>query len=142
MTIPEDKLLEEGLAALGASFSPLGRGPGARFAARRLKTVVHEQTVELPLDEVASLLRVRSVLSQYGQLVSEPPLDPNLIQAVLGGGVGGLNPVVVTVTLATTRPGVSVLNIRTAAKEGMIKQHSSERMAARVSELLAAPVPR
>jgi len=137
VTQNEDKLLGDGLAALEASATGFGGFSGARFAARWLKTVIHEVTVELSMDELTSIRRARSVLSQCGQLVSEGSMTPDLLQAVVGGGTGGLNPVVVTVRITAGRPGVSVLNIRTAAKEGLIKQHSAERMATRIGELLA-----
>lgn len=127
------------MAALEGSVTGSSRFSGARFAARWLKTVAHEAAVELPLDEPTSLTRVRNVLSGCGQLVSDASLAPDQLRAVVGGGTGGLNPVVVTVRVTARAPGVSVLGIRTAAKEGLIKQHSAERMATRIGELLTEP---
>jgi hypothetical protein len=48
-----------------------------------------------------------------------------------------LNPAVVTVSMSSAADGGTVLHIRGAAKEGLIKQHAGEKAAKRLESLIS-----
>lgn len=148
VTDDEDLILAEALGALGAAGGGSGGLLGAKFAARRLKKNVHE--VELPLEGVPpaeAAARVAEVLLSLGAPVrrsrAELPAGVRVVRALVGGGFGNMNPVLVTVTLtpmsAPTGPGpqCTAVRVRGAAKEGLIRQRAGEKTARRVAGLLA-----
>jgi hypothetical protein len=56
-----------------------------------------------------------------------------VVRGVLGAGAMNLNPAVVTVTMTSAGQGATMLRIRGAAKEGLIKQRAGEKAAQRVA---------
>ncbi|GAB7045047.1 hypothetical protein [Catenuloplanes indicus] len=137
LTPDENRLLVDGLAALGAAGGFAGAGPagraggvrGAASAARRLRADIYETTVELPQSLPAAAGLAARTLAELGSPVGE-------LQAVIGAGLLNMNPAVVTVTLA--RSGGSVVaTVRGAAKEGLIRQRAGEKAARRVAARLA-----
>ncbi|MEU4353023.1 hypothetical protein [Streptomyces virginiae] len=142
MTDDEDLILTEALGAAGAAGGGSGGRFGAKFAARRLKKNVHE--VELALGGVPpaeAAAHAADVLLRLGTPVrtagGERPGDVRVVRALVGGGFGNMNPVLVTVTLTGTGPGATAVRVRGAAKEGLIKQRAGEKTARHVAELLA-----
>ncbi|WP_406835433.1 hypothetical protein ACICHK_02565 [Streptomyces sp. AHU1] len=135
----EDEILVEELAALGAVSG--GSGHLTRLVARRMRKNVHEIDLVVPLPFEGAVERVVDVLAGAGRATGPlrfgPGTDQETIRAVVGGGAGGLNPVVVTVLV--TRGGVdgSEVRLRAAAKEGLIKQRAGERTAVRLAALLS-----
>lgn len=127
----EDELLVMGLAQLG--------GRGAAFTARRLRKDVHElqKTLAAPIDQVFG--SVVNLLESIGTVVARTgPADGQaLVRGVFGSGAMNLNPAVVTVSMSSAADGGTVLHIRGAAKEGLIKQHAGEKAAKRLESLIS-----
>ncbi|MFJ3621934.1 hypothetical protein ACIPSH_27840 [Streptomyces iakyrus] len=133
----EDELLADELAALAAVAG--GWGGLTRFVAKLMRKNVHEieLVVALPFEDTVE--RVARVLGRAGRRVclgSEPRAGQRMIRVVAGGGVGGMNPVVVTALVTKGGASDSQVRLRAAAKEGLIRQRAGERTAARLAALL------
>lgn len=126
-----------GLAGAGA------RG-GARGAARGFKWTkkdVAERAVRLSADTPEAAKMVGHALESAGRLVgSETRGDGSVVfRAVLGVGMAGLNPAVVTAVVdGAVSAGVVVVHLRAAGQEGLIKQHPAEKALAKVVPMLSA----
>ncbi|QMU75096.1 hypothetical protein GXW83_04310 [Streptacidiphilus sp. PB12-B1b] len=136
--LSEDEILVE---AIGSLSGGLGRH-GAQFAAKRLKKNVHEIELQLPSALRGAVAQVYRVLLTAGSPVAEPvdpdpDADPRTIRFLVGAGMGGLNPVLVTAVLRSTGAQTTGLLLRAAAKEGLIKQRAGEKTAVRIAALLA-----
>ncbi|MFB7242076.1 hypothetical protein CW362_32300 [Streptomyces populi] len=135
----EDEILAEELAALGAVSG--GSGHLTRLVARRMRKNVHEIDLVLPLPFEGAVEHVADVLARAGRVMGfarvGPGTDRETIRAVVGGGVGGLNPVVVTVLVSRGGVAGSEVRLRAAAKEGLIKQRAGEKTAVRLAALLS-----
>ncbi|MCG6493894.1 hypothetical protein [Kitasatospora sp. A2-31] len=146
----EDALLARAVGAWAVS----GRR-GVEWVARRLPKDVHEEELELPLPYAEAVARVRAVLRGLGRKV--PPVSRGMrtrgmrtrgtrtFRVMAGGGAWGLNPVLVTIRLTApggseagpeSEPGSTLVHLRAAAKEGLIRQRAGQRMGRRVAELL------
>ncbi|MDG9710533.1 hypothetical protein [Streptomyces sp. DH10] len=94
--------------------------------------------IPLPFDDTVE--RVSRVLNQVGRAVETrqvaPGRDGETIRVVASGGAGGMNPVVVTALVSKGGENSSVVRLRAAAKEGLIKQRAGEKAATRVAALL------
>ncbi|MGW0783711.1 hypothetical protein [Streptomyces sp. NPDC002913] len=135
----EDQILAEELAALGA----VGGGSGrlVRVVAKLMRKEVHEVDLLLPLPFGDAVKRVSGVLGRAGRVVETVPVRPGedeTVRIVAGGGVGGLNPVVVTVRVLKADEDTSEVWLRAAAKEGLVRQRAGEKTAV----LLAAQLSR
>ncbi|MFF7675357.1 hypothetical protein [Actinacidiphila glaucinigra] len=142
MAKDEDELLASALGTVGASTGGRGGQRGASFASRFLKTVAHEIGMTLPLPLEAATERLTTILAQLGQVLDRPPQSSTgqrQIRAIAVGGAGGLNPVVITVDLGPNGVGETSLTLRAAAKEGIIKQRSAEKMTKLIVDRLASP---
>ncbi|MER5885389.1 hypothetical protein ABT160_16295 [Streptomyces sp. NPDC001941] len=138
----EDQILADALAALGA---PSGGGGLVRVVARLMKKNVHEveQLVPLPYDD--AVRRVSGVLRNAGRPVGTGAAGTgpvgtggsSALRVVVGGGAGGLNPVVVTARVLRVDEDSSRIWLRAAAKEGLIRQRAGEKTAARLAALLS-----
>jgi hypothetical protein len=133
VTASEDEIL---VAELGALAVRSGARSGflTKAVAKRLRTRAHEVELVVPLAQQAAVTRVRRVL-RGGRRV--PDDEGVTVRTVLGGGYGGLNPVVVTARVTTLEPEVSRIELRAAAKEGLIRQRTAERTATRLAAQLA-----
>ncbi|WP_199825620.1 hypothetical protein [Streptomyces sp. NRRL B-1140] len=133
----EDRILADELASLAAA---VGAGGGlTRFVARLMRKNVHEidLAVALPFDDAVE--RVASVLERAGRRVDPVPESgegQRTIRAVVGGGAGGMNPVVVTARVTKDGAFDAQIRLRAAAKEGLIRQRAGERTATRLAALL------
>jgi len=148
----EDEILAAELGKIGAKGAGLGvavggavgvaskRGGagGAAFAGRRLRKNVHEieMTLAAPLDEV--FVQVVSLVGSMGRVVAQAgPSDGRaIVRGVLGAGIMDLNPAVVTVTMVPAGDSGTSVQIRGAAKEGLIKQRAGQKAAERLAALL------
>ncbi|MFE9028871.1 hypothetical protein ACFYOA_21855 [Streptomyces iakyrus] len=133
----EDELLADELAALAAVAG--GWGGLTRLVAKLMRKNVHEieLVVAVPFEDAVE--RVARVLGRAGRgvcLGSELCADQRMIRVVAGGGVGGMNPVVVTALVTKVGASDSQVRLRAAAKEGLIRQRAGERTAARLAALL------
>jgi hypothetical protein len=126
----EDELLVAGLGQLG--------GRGAAWTARRLRKDVYEldKTLASPLDEVFA--HVAGQLGSIGRVAAQtgPGDGKALVRGVVGSGAMNLNPAVITVTMTSATDGSTIVHIRGAAKEGLIKQRAGEKAAKRLESLL------
>ena len=136
----EDQILVVALGAVGGSVGA-GGGRGARFAAKRLKKDVCEVDLELPLALAASIEHVSRVLAKAGSLIedgeTQDPAGQCVVRAIVGGGFGGMNPVLVTVRLSQVDPERTAIVVRGAAKEGLVKQRAGEKTAKAMAQVLA-----
>ncbi|SBT94055.1 hypothetical protein GA0115233_10781 [Streptomyces sp. DI166] len=133
----EDRILADGLAALGAASG--GGGRLVRAVARRLKKNVHEIELLVPLPFHEAVERVFGVIGGIGRAVEPMPVgtaEERTVRVVTGGGVGGLNPVVVTARVLKADGTASRVRLRAAAKEGLIKQRAGEKTAVIVAARL------
>jgi hypothetical protein len=126
----EDELLVLGLGQLG--------GRGAAWTARRLRKDVHElnRILAAPIGEVFA--SVTSLLESIGTVAARtgPGGGQALVRGVVGSGAMNLNPAVITVSMTSSADGGTLVRIRGAAKEGLIKQHAGEKAAKRFEALL------
>ncbi|WP_046259700.1 hypothetical protein [Streptomyces sp. WM6386] len=131
----EDQILADALAALG------GRLTG--FVAKLMRKNVDEIDLVVPLPFGDAVERVVAVLGEGGQPVVPMRVgddrDQEMMRVVVGGGLGGLNPVVVTVRVTRGTEDSSAVRLRAAAKEGLVKQRAGEKTAARLAALLPGP---
>lgn len=92
----------------------------------------------MPLDAAAA--HALAVLAQAGRLLEAEDArstGARAARALVGGGLGNMNPVLITVSLTEVGPERSTVSVRGAAKEGLIKQRAGEKTAKRIAELLA-----
>ncbi|MFJ7340811.1 hypothetical protein ACIQU3_11025 [Streptomyces sp. NPDC101110] len=133
----EDELLADELAALAAAVGAWGGL--TRFVAKLMRKNVHEidLVAALPFEETVE--RVAAVLERAGRRVGSAPgpgKDQRTIRVVVGGGAGGMNPVVVTARVTKGGAAHSEVRLRAAAKEGLIRQRAGERTATRLAAML------
>jgi hypothetical protein len=130
MVDDEDEILAEELAKLG------GGGSGAVSRRMRKNIGEIEMTLAVPLDD--AYVRVVGLLGAFGRVVAQtgPADGRGVLRGVFGAGHMNLNPAVVTVTMTAAGQGATVLCIRGAAKEGLIKQRAGEKAAQRVAAQL------
>jgi hypothetical protein len=158
----EDDLLLTAMMKLGAAGGALGgtiggaaagesrlsgaagaRG-GARGAARGFKLTkkdVAEQAMHLGMDVPEASHLVHRALESVGQVVGrETHVDGSVaMRAILGVGLAGLNPAVVTAwVVAGPAAGTAMVRLRAAGREGLIKRHPAGRALAQVASLLPA----
>ncbi|MFJ7779230.1 hypothetical protein [Streptomyces yangpuensis] len=134
----EDQILAEELAALGA----VGGGSGrlVRVVAKLMRKNVHEVDLLVPLPFDDAVKRVSGVLGKAGRAVETVSLgsgEDETIRVVASGGVGGLNPVVVTARVLKADGSSSEVWLRAAAKEGLIRQRAGEKTAVRLAAQLS-----
>lgn len=157
MVDDEDEILAAELGKLGARGGSLGatvggalgtasepeastRGGawGAAFAGRRLRKNVHEleMTLAAPSDEV--FVQVVSLVGSMGRVVAQAgPADGKaIVRGIVGAGIADLNPAVVTVTMMSASDRSTSVQIRGAAKEGLIKQRAGQKAAEHLAALL------
>lgn len=136
----EDRILADELAALGASSGGSGRLTG--LVAKLMRKNVHEIDLVIPLPFDDAVDCVARVLGGTGQLVGSMRVgegdgsDQEMMRVVVGGGFGGLNPVVVTVLVTKGTEDSSAVRLRAAAKEGLVKQRAGEKTAIRLAAML------
>ncbi|MEU8974617.1 hypothetical protein AB0D11_36055 [Streptomyces monashensis] len=137
-----------GAAAGGAATGIHGLGRagargGARGAARGFtwtKKDVSTTAVELSgtVMEVSQL--VHRTLADVGNLIGAEARDDGgiAVRAMVGVGMGGLNPTVVTAVVAAGLEGVAVVELRAAGREGLIKRRPAGNALAKITGHLKA----
>lgn len=125
--------------AIGALAGFRGAGYGGRRAARRLKTVAHEEMLilDLPLSAVAERIKAALPVMRYPVLPGQPVTvnQQHSIRWIAGSGIGRLNPVLITVSLASEPYGTTI-KIRGVAKQGIIQQRSVRNLVDRLTGLI------
>ncbi|QWB27164.1 hypothetical protein KJK29_33735 [Streptomyces koelreuteriae] len=134
----EDRILADELAALGA----VGGGSGllVRVVAKLMRKDVHEIDLLVPLPFDDAVERVSGVLNGAGRAVETLSVgsgEDETIRVVARGGVGGLNPVVVTARVLKANEASSEVWLRAAAKEGLIRQRAGQKTAVRLAAQLS-----
>ncbi|MFB7927709.1 hypothetical protein ACFC4C_01235 [Streptomyces sp. NPDC056039] len=134
----EDRILADELAALGA----VGGGSGllVRVVAKLMRKDVHEIDLLVPLPFDEAVERVSGVLNGAGRAVETLSVgsgEDETIRVVARGGVGGLNPVVVTARVLKANEASSEVWLRAAAKEGLIRQRAGQKTAVRLAAQLS-----
>ncbi|MBP0456352.1 hypothetical protein [Streptomyces montanisoli] len=134
----EDQILAEELAALGAVGGASGRL--VRVAAKLMRKNIHEVDLLVPLPFDETVKRVSGVLGKAGHIMETVPVrlgEDETIRIVAGGGVGGLNPVVVTARVLKADGDGSEVWLRAVAAEGLIRQRAGEKTAVRLAAQLS-----
>lgn len=126
-----------GSVAVGAGGAVGGARGGARGAARgyaRMKPDVETAALPFAGPPAAAYELICRVLNQIGSLVGASAGDGGdfWIRAMVGVGLGNLNPTVVTVQIMTQADGATLVNLRAAGREGLIKRHPAARSLERV----------
>lgn len=130
----EERMLRAALGRLG------GRGgPGARLAARFLRTDVHELQLWSGRPAADTVAAVLAEVGRHGNLVGRgrSPGDGQVLRALVGSGGLDLNPTVVTVHVVPHGTAGCDVHVRAAAKEGLIRQHAARKAARRLAAALA-----
>jgi hypothetical protein len=136
----EDDILTRTIGdASGALTGLRGVKDGARWAARRLKIVAHEEMLilDLPLSAVAESVKAALPVMKHPLLPDQPVAvnEQHAVSWIAGGGIGRLNPVLITVSLAS-EPYGTTLKVRGVAKEGIIQQRSAQKLVDRLTGLI------
>ena len=121
---------EEELASLLGSIPPkvfIGARWSSRLVAKMLPTVTATATFKVRAP--APVERIKSALADLQATVeSTPRADGIKLSGHLGSGHYNLNPTLFVIAITDTPlTGVASVHIRTAAKEGLIKQRSAQK---------------
>jgi hypothetical protein len=94
--------------------------------------------VSLPGTAAAASKLVCDALAGAGNLVGTQTREDGAfaVRAVIGVGIGGLNPAVVTAVVATAPDAGARVELRAAGREGLIKQHPADKALAKITALL------
>ncbi|MGW0763166.1 hypothetical protein ACWD1Y_43045 [Streptomyces sp. NPDC002814] len=135
----EDGLLADELAALAGMSGASERI--MRLMARVMRKNVHEVDLVVPLPAEQALGHVLRILGRAGRgvepAIAEDAADWSTVRVVVSGGTGGLNSVVVTALVSTSGETATVVKLRAAALEGLVKQRAGEQAAVRLASALA-----
>mgnify|MGYP001490772177 CR=1 FL=1 len=140
----EDEIL---LRALGEA-DPVGGetdgGRGTPGTAKPPRTNVHRIDLDLPMPVEESAERILEILADAGRLL-DPGHSPQsaqpgqrTVRAVIEGGFGRLNRVLLTVSMVATGPESTSVTVRGAAKEGLLRRRAGEKTARLLADLLTA----
>jgi hypothetical protein len=144
-----DELLLTAIAGGGAgggrpnrlNYRPLAPARwGVRLGAKMRPTRTHEETAELDLDPGAAAEVLSDVIAHLGHLVrgeTEPGGTRATLRGLIGSGSLSRNPAVVDIVLEPRPGGGSRATVRTAAKEGLIPQHTAPKSAQNLLESYA-----
>ena len=119
----------------GAGGGAAGGALGAKIGAKLMKDTSHEKTVELDEPADAALRRVVQALDQAGEIHPSETDAPGA-RAVVGAGALNMNPAVVDATIEPLGENRTRVNLRAAAKEGLIKQKTAEKAIEQVAAAL------
>ena len=125
-TSPDDVMLEREHGNIG--------GLGAQYATRQLPSAGFELRMTRPesLRNVASA--AMHVASIHGKLIDTLELDEGVeIKAMVGSGYMNMNPAIVSIFVTKHDHGSNVI-VKATAKEGLIKQRTSEKAVRRIAD--------
>lgn len=125
----EDELLANAVAG--------AYGRGGERGARLLKKNVLEIELRLDMPPGQAEARARQVLGARSRVLRDLGAGPGQIRIVgiVGAGALNMNPAVVMITVSAAGDG-SLITVRGAAKEGLIKQRAGEDAARRVADAM------
>ena len=135
MTKTEENVLVREIGKLA-----LFGGFGARFVARRLAIEERVTTWAVAATKGDVQASMHAILESIGRLTdefaSESPKDST--SAIVGSGHMHLNPTIVHVQVVESSDVATLLCVRALAKEGLVKQQSSQRVIERIRTLLSS----
>src|SRR3954453_2729907 len=107
----------------------MGKGPEFTWvAAQKLPSERFEIVVQLRSDQVTATTAISAAISRLGRLIScEHDGGEVKVGGVVGGGFMNWNPTVVKVRIAASEEGQCLATFTGTAKEGLIKQRTSEK---------------
>ncbi|MDP3636719.1 MAG: hypothetical protein Q8R51_04995 [Azonexus sp.] len=109
-------------------------GAGSAFVAQYLDTETYQITFARSESRSNVANIVRKVLSEKGRPTSSQVKSSSFdFAAMVGSGFGGLNPAAVKVALRDDKDGKTIVTVQGTAKEGLIKQGTSEKAVKLVS---------
>jgi len=112
----------------------IGASQGARFTASLLPTETYTEKLPLRIGAEKALKLSFSVLTKLGTMQTETSTDAPypLLKAVVKAGFLNMNPAIVYLEILQGDAGSCEITVTAAAKEGLIKQHTSEKAVHRV----------
>lgn len=115
---------------------------GAERGARRLGEDRCELAIEFDTRSEEVLAQASVVLANEGKPCTDPfpPGECPELWAVVGTGIGGLNPSVVRVAVISVDGDRTHAVVRAVALEGLVKQHGGRKAATRIRDALVAAV--
>jgi hypothetical protein len=125
-TAPDDVMLEREHGRIG--------GLGSQYTTRQLPSEGFELRIKRPesIRNVASA--ATHVASVHGKLIATLELDEGVeIKAMVGSGYMNMNPAVVSIFVTKQDHGSNVI-VKATAKEGLIKQGTSEKAVRRIAD--------
>lgn len=130
-----------GSGSYGAAiFAAYGGKNGAEWAASKLPTVEYTQSCEMRCSIAESMKTALTMIQEYPSFLQmlETDSEPNtpVLSALVGSGKANMNPTVVCMAFTPSGDNTTTVEIAGYAKEGLIKQKSSEKAVARIIELL------
>jgi hypothetical protein len=103
-------------------------------AAGRLRSWSADDTFEVPMNARDALASAFRALGEVGETLHIEHATPNVLRAVVGSGVLGMNPAAVELLVEPVSDHATKVTIRATAKEGFIKQGTAEKAIKRVIE--------
>ena len=121
---------DEELAGLAAAMMPrvfFGARSSAGWTSKLLPTVSATATFSMQTPAPAERIE-RALVDLRASVESAPQADGVKLSGHLGSGFRNMNPTVFVIAIRDTSvTGVASVHIRTAAKEGLIKQRSAQK---------------
>jgi hypothetical protein len=110
---------------------------GGERGVRRLQKNVLEIELRLDVPPAQAEARARDVLSASSRMIRDLGAGPGRtrIAGIVGSGALSMNPTVVMITISAARDG-SLVTVRGAAKEGLIKHRAGEKAGRRIADAL------
>lgn len=131
----KDSILSREIGKLG--------GFGARLVAGLLPKNVFELTIETHSPPETALEKAFTILNTEGKVIEDRRNAPNkpALCAVMGAGIGNLNPALVEIYIMSNTDNITKLLIVGTAKEGLIKQYAGEKAARKIADQLTQVLP-
>jgi hypothetical protein len=119
----------------------LGGGVGARSAAKRLPKDTYEVSLRLDVPAATAVQRAYKSLLAEGRVLTEDqdgesPEHAYVVRGVIKAGYLNMNPAVVTITISPLNANTTLVQVRGAAKEGLVKQRAGEKAAERIAAVI------
>jgi hypothetical protein len=112
----------------------MGKGPEFTWvAAQKLPSERFEIVVQLRSDQVTAAIAIYAAISRLGRSISSERDGVEVkVAGIVGGGFMNMNPTVVRIRIAPSEEGQCLATFTGTAKEGRIKQRTSEKAVRRV----------
>jgi hypothetical protein len=110
--------------------------------ARWLPEDVYELALETGSSPEKAWQAALAILSREGKVLENQMAETGeaVVRAIVGSGAWHVNPALVTVRVTSTADGMTRLEIRGIAKEGLVRQRAGKAAVNRIADLLARMV--